>query len=263
MANEVEYSIDENTGIGSITLNRPEVLNAINVATAVGMGEAMRAMAAAKNLRVIVVKGNGRAFIAGGDLASFHEDYDQAKHVLHELLDHLDIFVKTAHEIPVPIVASVHGAAAGAGLSIVAACDIVISSESAKYVLAYNQVGAVPDCGGTWNIIRKVGFNKMAAMMYLGESMTAQEALSHGLITKVVADNELQEETDKVIQRIASGPSFAYGQFKRLANVSLSNDLASQLDLERSAFENCIDSADFKIGVTAFLNRQKPAFTGK
>ncbi len=263
MNEAVLYKIDDTTGIGTITMNRPDVLNAIDVATAVGLADAMLAMKNAANLKVILLEANGRAFVAGGDLSGFKNDYDNAKVFLDQLLDPLDTFVNLMHDIGVPVVGSVAGAAAGAGLSIVAACDVVISTQSAKYVLAYNQVAAVPDCGGSWNLTRKIGAKNLAAMMYLGESWNAEQALQNGLITKIVADDELKFATDKFVAKIAQGPSVAFAQFKALANSALTNDLQSQLDAERAAFKQCIDSDDFKIGVDAFLNRQKPQFTGK
>jgi len=263
MNQAVLYNIEKTTGIGTITMNRPDVLNAIDVATAQGLANAMQAMAQANDLKVILLEANGRAFVAGGDLSGFKNDFDNAKPFLDTLLDPLDIFINLLKDISVPVVASVSGAAAGAGLSIVAACDVVISTQSAKYVLAYNQVAAVPDCGGSWHLTRKIGAKNLAAMMYLGDAWSAEQAMQNGLITKIVADETLQDETAKLVAKIASGPSVAFVQFKALANSALSNDLQSQLDAERAAFKACIDSDDFKIGVDAFLNRQKPQFTGK
>lgn len=264
MNKAVEYTIDTNTGIGTITLCRPKVLNAIDIQTGQEMSEAMQAMVAHKNLRVVLIRSEGRAFLAGGDLSSFHADYNSASLVLDKILDGTDNFLKLAATLDIPIVASVQGAAAGAGLSIVAACDIVISANDARYVLAYNDIGAIPDCGGTWNLLRKLGEKQLSAMMFTSETLDAQSAKNLGLVTKIVDSNELQSETDKIVHKIASGPTFAYRQYKQLIKQSSSNTLQEQLDAERKAFKQCIQqSEDFKIGVTAFLNRQKPTFTGQ
>ncbi|QQD19142.1 enoyl-CoA hydratase/isomerase family protein [Spongiibacter nanhainus] len=254
--------IDEQRLIGRLVVNRPDVLNALNVDTAQAIQRAAAELSSRADLRCIVLQGRGRAFMAGSDLSAFAEDFDRAGDVVNALLDALEPVIHCFREHPAPVVASVQGAVAGAGLSLMAACDLVIAAEGTRFMLAYDKIAAPPDCGGSYFLPRAVGQRRANALMYLGESWDAQRAEQFGLINQVVAADRLADVTDAMAQKIANGPSRAYAQFKTLVSESRS-DLQIQLDAEREAFVSATRTQDFKAGVSAFLSREAADFIGK
>lgn len=258
----VEVDRDAGSGIVNVVINRPEVLNAIDVPTAREIGEAFASLHDDHAVRCIVLSGAGRAFVAGGDLARFADDFDHADGVVDELLDalHPAVEVLTTHDAPV--LASVHGAVAGAGLSLMLACDMVIAAADTRFLLAYDRVGASPDCGGTYFLPRAVGPRKAAELMLLGESWDAQTAERHGLVNRVVPSAALRSETARLAARLAQGPTQAFGAYKRLARASFASELSVHLETERAAFRSLTKTADFRAGVSAFLAKRTPAFTG-
>ena len=258
-----ELSIDVVTGIARVTINRPEVLNAIDVPTARAIHDAVVPLAKRDDVRCVVLSGAGRAFVAGGDLARFAEDFDAAAGVVGQLLDALDPVVETLNTLSAPVVASVHGAVAGAGLSLMAACDLVVAAEGTRFLVAYDRIGAAPDCGGTWFLPRRIGYRQAMAFMLTGQAWSCEQALTFGLVDKVVAGHALADETASIAKRIAAGPTKAYGNFKRLMRVAGSNDLGAQLSAERAAFCEATRTEDFREGVGAFLEKRAPNFQGR
>lgn len=257
-----ELDRDLATGVVTLTVNRPEVLNAIDVPTAQAISAAVLTLQGDTTVRCIVLRGAGRAFVAGGDLARFAEDFEQAGTVVNELLDalHPAIEILTTHDAPV--LASVHGAVAGAGLSLMLACDLVVAAEGTRFLSAYDRIGASPDCGATWLLPRVLGPRKAMELYLLGETWSSEQAERYGLINRVVAADQLQTETEKLARRLASGPTRAYAAYKRLARESANATLPEHLEQERAAFIAATKTADFRIGVTAFLNKQPATFQG-
>ena len=249
-------------GIAYLTVNRPEVLNAIDVSTAWAISESVQALNGDVTVRCIVLRGAGRAFIAGGDLARFAEDFDKAAEVVDELLDALHPAILSLRSHAAPVVASVHGAVAGAGLSLMSACDLVIAAEGTRFMVAYDRVGASPDCGGTYFLPRVVGRRRAAEFMFLSDVWTAESALQAGLVNRVVPLERLAAETERVAVKIAAGPTQAYGAFKRLLDTGERSGLADHLERERAAFKAATKTADFRAGVSAFLSKGTPEFTG-
>lgn len=255
--------IDPLSGIATITINRPEVLNAIDVETAEALRDAVQPLAGNDSVRCILLRGEGRAFVAGGDVASFAEDFDKTAEVVDQLLNALHPVIETLHAHPAPVVCAVQGAAAGAGLSLMAGCDLVVAAEGARFLLAYNQIGASPDCGGSWYLPRILGRRRVAELMYLGAQWDTEQALSYGLINRVVPAAELDKEVASWVAKIARGPSLANAAFKRLVDQSLDTSLSEQLEAERAAFKGATQTADFEEGVTAFLEKRRPEFKGQ
>lgn len=253
---------DATTGIATITFNRPDVLNAIDVPTARALHDAALPLKGDRNVRCIVLRGNGRAFVAGGDLTRFAEDFDASDQVVDDLLDalHPVIEILAAHDAPV--LASVHGAVAGAGLSLMAGCDLVIAAEGTRFLVAYDRIGAAPDCGGSYYLPRRLGLRHAAEFMLLGETWDAATAERHGLINRVVPAEALVEETTRLALRLASGPTRAYGHYKRLARQAFALPLELLLEEERAAFKAATRTRDFRNGVTAFLNKTPPRYSG-
>lgn len=258
-----DLSIDAATGIARVRIQRPEVLNAIDVPTARAIHDAVTPLKTRDDVRCVVLDGAGRAFVAGGDIARFAKDFDAAAEVVDALLDALDPVVETLNALDAPVIASVHGAVAGAGLSLMAACDLVIAAQDTRFLVAYDRVGAAPDCGGTWFLPRRIGFRQAMAFMLSGAPMHADKALAIGLVDKVVMPASLAMETDAEARRIAAGPTRAYGAFKRLMRSAGRQDLTAQLADERAAFRSATRSEDFREGASAFLAKRSPVFTGR
>lgn len=252
--------IDEENLIAIMTVNRPEVLNALDVATARDMQKAAKILEARQDLRCIVFNGAGRAFMAGGDLAGFAADFDSAEDVVHALLDSLEPVIQIFQNHSAPVIASVHGAVAGAGLSLLAACDLCIAASDTRFVLAYDKIGAPPDCGGSYFLPRILGERRAAALMFLGEAWTAEQALQYGLINQLVPPDELSSTTISMASKVAAGPSRAFSQYKKLIREGRDKTLAEQFAAERAAFCVATRTDDFKLGVSAFINREKPTF---
>lgn len=255
----VLVSIDRDTGIARITFNRPEVLNAIDVASATAFLEAARMVAADPAVRCILLSGQGRAFVAGGDIVSFGSKPDQAASVVNALLDPLHPAILALRSAPAPVVAAVRGAAAGAGLSLALSADFVVASPDARFVVAYDKIGATPDCGGVWFLQRRVGRARAFEIMLLGSALDAATAREYGIVNEVAED--VDARANEIAAKIASGPTRAYGAFKALMDTDM--PLAQHLEAEREAFIKMTETADFREGVSAFLDKRKPQFRGQ
>ena len=254
---------NEDRSIAVVTINRPDVLNAIDVPTARAIHDVVVQLPAEANLRAVILRGAGRAFVSGGDVAAFAADFDKTADVVGEMLAALNPVVLTLRSVGVPVLASVHGAVAGAGISLMCAADLVIASQDTRFMLAYNRVGAPPDCGGTWFLPRLIGQRKAAEFMYLGDIWDAATAKQAGLINVVVPADRLVQETDALAERLASGATRAFAMFKQLTNEAFDRSLPEQLALERSAFQAATRTEDFRDAVRAFLDKKPAKFHGK
>ncbi|MCC2655148.1 MAG: enoyl-CoA hydratase [Panacagrimonas sp.] len=259
----VESTLDERTGIVTLTINRPEVLNAIDVPLARALNGAVLALRDDVRVRCVLIRGAGRAFVAGGDLAAFAEDFDRAADVADDLLDALHPVAETLRAIDAPVIAAVHGAVAGAGLSLTCSCDLAIAAQGTRFLMAYDKVGAAPDFGGTYFLPRVLGPRRAAQFLFLSETLDADAALAAGLVNRVVPAEQLDAVVDEIARRIAAGPTRAYGQYKRLADRAFERDLHDQLEAERVAFKNATRTEDFREGVGAFLAKRAPRFSGR
>ncbi len=250
---------DPATGIARITFNRPAVLNAINGPTAIAFAAAVARTIAQSGLRCIVLSGAGRAFVAGGDIAQFQGN---ARGVVSELLGELHGAVLALAKCPAPVVAIVQGPAAGAGFSLVLGADYVIASEHAQFLIAYDRIGASPDCGSTWFLERRVGRTRAFELMLMSRVLDAAAAKEAGVVTEIVPAADLSRRAEEVIARIAAGPTAAFGRFKSLMNRAMASTLEDHLDVEGEAFLDGTDTADFREGVDAFLNKRPAQFRG-
>ncbi|HEX4986044.1 MAG TPA: enoyl-CoA hydratase-related protein [Burkholderiales bacterium] len=248
-------------GVATIALNRPQVLNAMD-------GEMMRELRPATerlerddSVRAVVIRGEGAAFMAGGDVAVFHRH-------LAELPESIVIWGREMHaaflalrRMGKPVLASVHGAVAGAGFSLMCAADLAVAAADTRFTLAYANIGASPDGGSTYFLPRLVGYKKAMELIMLPDRFDAETARQQGLVNWVVPAERLAEETARIAQRLASGPTGAFAEAKRLVNGSL-DAMEAQMEAELQAFARCARKADLKEGVTAFVEKRKPAFTG-
>jgi 2-(1,2-epoxy-1,2-dihydrophenyl)acetyl-CoA isomerase len=249
--------------VAYIVLNRPAVLNAVDIEMADALLNACRTVAANPEVRAVVLKGAGKAFMAGGNLARFQEDPAQAPDTADHLIRLLNAAVEVLGGLRAPVIASLHGAVAGAGVSLALACDLAIAADNTRFNLAYARIGATPDVSASWHLPRVVGLRKAMEIALLADNVDAPEALRLGLVNRVVAADSLEEATAALATRLAAGPTLVYGATKRLLRGSLGRSLHEQLELERAAFCSAAASADFVEGVDAFYGKRPAVFTGK
>ena len=246
--------------IATLQFNRPEAMNALDVPNAQALLAAVQGIAQDASVRAVLLKGSGRAFVAGGDLALLAADPVQGAKALLEPLNQALLLLQNLNA---PVIAQVHGAAAGAGLSLMLMCDFVLAAEGSKFNLAYINLGTSCDVGASWALPRLVGLRQALEIAMLGEIFGADEALRLGLVNRVLPAAELEAAAQAFAERLAGGPTLAYGQMRRLLRSGLDHDLATQLRAEAAAFDACARTADMRDGIDAFLNKRKPQFNGK
>jgi len=249
--------------VATIRFNRPAALNAIDAALAERLLVICRELAGCEDVRVVVLSGEGKSFMAGGDLSSFHEDKVGASATAERIIAPLHEALLILAGLPQLVIGSVHGTVAGAGVSMALACDLCLAADDTRFNLAYARIGTSPDAGATWMLPRIVGVRKALELALLAENIPAAEAARLGIINKVVPATELAAETAALARRLAEGPAFAYAQIKQLMRASLERTLPDQLDAERLAFRACAASADFGEGLDAFFEKRMPAFKGR
>ncbi len=247
-------------GVTTLSVNRPAALNALDVPTAHAFLAACQSLASDPQLRVVVLRGEGKGFGAGGDVAALQADPTATA---HELITCLHEAVLLLTRLDAPVLASLHGVVAGGSLSLAMACDLAIAAEGTRFILAYANIGASCDLSGSWHLPRLVGLRNAMQIALLSDTFDAAEALRLGLVNRVVPDARLHDETHMLAQRLATGPTRAYGHMKRLLRQSFEHDLPTQLDAEREAFKACTGTADFVEGVEAFRARRRPVFSGR
>jgi 2-(1,2-epoxy-1,2-dihydrophenyl)acetyl-CoA isomerase len=247
----------------NITLNRPDKLNAFNDEMHLAFRAALEAARDDTNCRAILLTGAGRGFCAGQDLG----DRDPSKGELPDLGQLLAKFfnpnIRLIRDIPKPVIAAVNGAAAGAGANIALACDIVLAGKSAKFLQAFSRIGLIPDAGGSWNLTHLVGPVRARGLAMLAEPLSAETAAEWGLIWQAVEDDKLMDEASALAQRLGNGPTLGLGLTKQAILAAGTNSLEEQLQLEAKFQSIAGASDDYREGVTAFLEKRPPAFTGK
>jgi len=260
--------VETRDAICTITFNRPDFLNAINPDLAAALLAITKDLQADTGVRAVVLKGTGDHFMAGGDVKGFKRQLDAApdrsvvQKDFERMIGDVHEMILAMRAMPQPIIASVKGAVAGAGVSLMLACDMVLTADDAFFTLAYCHLGTSPDGGSTWFLPRTVGQKRAFEIALLGDRFDAPTALAMGLINRVVPAADLDAETEKLAARLAAGPSGAYAETKALLNASMERSLADQLDAETRSFVTCVGGGDFFEGVTAFVEKRKPAFTG-
>ncbi len=247
-------------GIATITFNRPRVMNALDPATIVEFRAVCERAEHDTQARVVVLRGAGPAFVAGGDVASFKEHLADFSIKVVGLAGDLHRGILALRRAPKPVIASVHGAVAGAGMSIMMACDLVLAAEGTQFNMAYSRIATSPDGGASWFLPRLVGYQKAMEWLLLADAVDATALQSMGVINRVVPSAALGSETQKLAQRLAAGPSNAYAETKSLVNSSLKQSLTESLNAEAQAFARCAAHADFAEGVTAFVEKRKAVF---
>lgn len=249
--------------VATIALNRPEKLNALTPAVFGELGDAVRE-AVALGARALVLTGEGRFFCSGADIAPDGAGYDGLPEDLGELLDTAyNPFVRQLAALEIPVVTALNGPCAGAGMSLALAGDIVVMGQSAYLLLAFVNIGLVPDAGATWLVARSVGRARALEMALLGEKMSADQALAAGLVTRVVIDDEVLAQAQALAARLAAGPTRAIGLIRRQVAFALEQGFDATLDEERSNQSLAGRTGDFAEALRAFGEKRKPEFSGR
>ena len=257
--------VQDHQAVRTITLNRPEVLNACNADMLVALSKAAKEAERDRSVRCVVLTGAGRAFCSGQDLAEVADRYKSTEPIqlggrLRELYNPIVLRLRTMEK---PVIASVNGVAAGAGCSLALACDLRIAAESASFIEAFINVGLVPDCGSTFTLPRLVGVARALELTWTGRRVKADEAQRIGLVNQVAPDDQLVEQTATLAAKLASLPPRAIGLTKRAMNASWNASLDAQLDYEAMLQTTAGQSHDHREGVAAFLEKRPPNFTGE
>jgi len=253
---------EQHGAIGTLTFNRPQVFNAMNDELILLLRDLTASLMDSTTLRVLVVRGAGKAFLAGGDVGLFYQRMDVIADEVKPMGDALHAGIINLRNLPFPVIAQIHGAVAGAGLSVALACDFAIASDDAKFSTAYAKIGLSPDGGSTFFLPRIVGMRKALELVMLSETIDAAQAGELGLVNRVVPAAELDAEVQKLAERLARGATQAFARAKRLITQSFSTPIQQHLDDEIAFFSECARTADFREGVTAFVEKRKPEFKG-
>jgi 2-(1,2-epoxy-1,2-dihydrophenyl)acetyl-CoA isomerase len=242
--------VEQKGAVAVVTLNRPEVLNALNPAMAVALRDTMYQIESDKSVRSVVLKGAGRGFMAGGDVAGFHEQLDKNLQVhVGSMLDDYHCAIRAIVRMEKPVIGALHGPVAGAGMSLALTLDLAIAADNLMMTLAYAKLGTSPDGGSTYFLPRIVGRRKALEIALLSDRFKADDAEKMGLVNKVVPADQL-----------ASGPAFAFGWTKKLIDQSFNTDIDRQLEAERDGIVACAGSADMREGIRAFVEKRPAEF---
>jgi len=257
----MEILRSDSNGVCTLTLNRPNVFNSFNQTMAFQLHAALDACAVDDNVRVVVIKGEGKAFCAGQDLAEVIDpEGPEMKNIVGE---HYNPIILKIRNLEKPVIAAVNGVAAGAGANIALACDITIAKKSAAFIQAFSKIGLIPDSGGTFFLPRLIGLQKAMALMFTGEKVSAEQAEKLNMIYKAVDDETFEEEVLKFAETLAVMPTRGLGLTKKAVNLGLFNNLEDQLAVEGVLQTEAGETEDFREGVSAFLEKRAAVFKGR
>ncbi len=260
--------VDHQDGITTLTMNRPKVMNALSLDMRHAMFDAFDEIENDPKVRCVLLRGAGGNFMAGGDVKSFAEEhapkppaerqayFERRVHSLHPMMMQMQRMNK-------PMLASIEGAAAGAGMSFMMACDLAIAASNSIYRFSYSAIGASPDGSGSYNLPRIAGTRRALELALLGDKIDAETAYRYNLVNFLAAPEDIEAETNKLATRLANGPTVSYGRIKELMYGSHANSFESQLAMEARNFGICAATEDWVEGVTAFASKRVPEFKGK
>jgi 2-(1,2-epoxy-1,2-dihydrophenyl)acetyl-CoA isomerase len=245
--------------IARITLNRPDAGNALDLETAAALREAAEGLRDS-DAGAVILSGAGRTFCVGGDLNFMHDAGDGVGDAVLRLATQFHAALEALAALDAPVITAVRGAAAGGGMSLAIAGDLVLAADSARFTMAYTAIGFSPDGGSSWTLPRLVGLRRAAELMLLNERLDAATARDLGLVTRVVPDDALDDEADALARRLADGPTHAHGAVKRLLRESATRGFAQQMAEEARTIAALAGAGDGREGVTAFLQKRAPTF---
>ncbi len=263
MSAEPTVLVERNDSVLEVTLNRPNSGNALTPELTSELADIANGCVGDKSIRAVVLTGVGPMFCAGGDLSDFAGAGDKSHALLMGMTADFHTAVSRFARMNAPVITAVNGMAAGGGFSLAISGDMVLGAESSKYLLAYTNAGLSPDGSSSWFLPRKIGHARASELMLTNRVLTAEEAFEWGLINRVVPDDALMDEARKLAGKFAVGPTQAYGKVKRLLKESLSSTLETQMEYEALGIAESSVSHDGREGVSAFLDKRKPSFTGE
>jgi 2-(1,2-epoxy-1,2-dihydrophenyl)acetyl-CoA isomerase len=265
MASTDAVMLSISNDIATITLNRPDRMNALDQSMVAGLAAAMDKIEAdIADIGAVIIEGSDGTFMAGGDVKFFFQMSQsptaEARPLIEAMIDRVHDIILRINALPCPVIAKLEGAVAGFGVSLMNACDLAVAAEETVFTLAYIHIGTSPDGGSTHSLTRLVGMKKAKEIALLGDRFGADEAHDCGLINKVVPSDQLASATAKYAARLAAGPRGAIARTKALLNAAPEADLKTQLTAEAKSFVDCAISNDFREGVTAFVEKRSPHF---
>lgn len=266
MAQDPVVTLDRADGVGIVTLNRPAAYNALDLALADGLFDALIACDEDPSVRAVMITGAGAAFCAGGDIRQMRDHCAPAGHpsaFLKLLTARLHAAIATMARMPKPVVSAVNGAAAGAGFSLAIAGDLTIAADTAKFTVAYSAIALSPDGSSSYYLPRLVGPKRAYELIALNRPLTAAEACDAGLVNQVFPAADFAAAARDYAARLAAGPTAALGAAKRLLATSLESTLETQMEHERQQIAACGRTEDFRAAAEAFVAKRKPVFTGR
>lgn len=255
--------IDRTGPVATVTMNRPEALNSLTDEMKIALRDGLADLAADDSVRAVVLTGNGRAFCAGQDLKEHLEKLGSGNPPLTTVVEHYNPIVRSLAQMPKPTIAAVNGMAAGAGASFAYACDFRVAAQSAKFLLAFANIGLSVDSGASYHLPRLVGQAKALEMMLLARPVDAAESLRIGMVNEVVPDAQLADRAATLATGLASGATAAYGLIKQAVQYSATHELATALDNEAANMTVAGGTEDHANAVDAFLKKEKPTFRGR
>lgn len=259
--------LEKTDGVAVVTLNRPEVRNALTPDMRLAFREVFTKLEYDDTARCVVIRGAGEHFMAGGDIRTMKQRLDMStgerSHAITDGLHNLHAPLYAIRRMGKPVIASVRGAAAGLGIGLVAACDLAIAADDAIFTLAYCHIGASPDGGSSYFLARTLGMKHQFELAFLGERFGADRAKELGIVNRVVPVAELEAETMQLARRLAEGPTRAYANAKALFNAANHLTMETHLDLEARLMADSMSTEDHAEGVRAFLDKRKPVFKGR
>lgn len=253
-------TLERKGAVAHILLKRAKVFNSFNREMAKALQDTLDQCRDDEEVRCVVIRGEGKAFCAGQDLQEVTDPEGPA--LTSIVRDHYNPIIERIRHLNKPVLAAVNGVAAGAGANIALACDVVVACESASFIQAFSKIGLIPDSGGTFFLPRLIGFQRASALMMLGDKIGAREAENMGMIYRAVADGDFDQTVEDLATRLADLPTKGLAYTKLALNQSMRNDLSMQLALEEQLQTRAGSTSDYEEGVSAFLEKRKPKFTG-
>lgn len=258
--------IERDGALAHVILDRPQALNALDLPMVAALRRALAAVRDDDGVRAVLLRANGNYFMAGGDVAFMRDalasDAATRRAGIRQLIQDAHAAIRAVVTMGKPVVAAVQGGAAGYGVSLVAACDFAVAADNSNWSMAYTNLGVTPDGGATWFLPRLVGLRRARELVLLSDRFSAQDALRLDLVNRLVPAEQVQAEALALAQRLATGPTFAYANAKKLLAASFEQSLDTHLEAEEASFFACSESADFAEGVAAFAGKRRPTFTG-